>query len=249
MRHFAKLPGEALTALLMLAALAGAAVAGPLEDGIAAYQHDDYATALRLLRPLAEQGTAEAQVPLGFMYHDGEGVPKDYVQAAGWFRKAAEQGDIAAQAALGDMYLEGEGVPKDDAQAARWLQKPAEQGLPAAQSALAGLDDKAKKYADALKWYRLAAAQGDAEAQNNLGNMYETGRGVTQSYADPAKWYRLAANQGLAGAQYNLGIMYDNGTGGRRTTPRRPSGFSSPPTRVTQRLRTISGLYSPVAGA
>jgi len=70
-----------------------------------------------------------------------------------------------------------------------------------------------KDYAEAVKWYRLAAAQGDADAQYNLGVMYDNGQGVVQDYAEAVKWYRLAAAQGDADAQYNLGVMYDNGQG------------------------------------
>ncbi len=51
--------------------------AGPLEDATAAYQHGDYATALRLSRPLAEQGHARAQITLGTMYAEGKGT-QDY---------------------------------------------------------------------------------------------------------------------------------------------------------------------------
>ena len=64
-------------------------------------------------------------------------------------------------------------------------------------------------YAEAVKWYRKAADQGDAAAQFNLGVMYATGQGVPQDYAEAVKWYRKAAEQGHAGAQYNLGVMYD----------------------------------------
>jgi TPR repeat protein len=113
MRAVAKLYYAVLTIVLMLAAIPGAVFAGPLEDGSAAYQQGDYATALRLLRPQAEQGVAAAQVVLGFMYHDGEGVTQDDAQAAQWMRKAAEQGNAAAEASLGGLYLAGEGVPKN----------------------------------------------------------------------------------------------------------------------------------------
>ena len=65
--------------------------------------------------------------------------------------------------------------------------------------------------AEAVKWYRLAADQGDAKAQYNLGNMYRKGQGVPQDYAEAVKWYRLAAEQGAAYAQYNLGFMYEKG--------------------------------------
>ena len=68
-------------------------------------------------------------------------------------------------------------------------------------------------YAEATKWYKLAAAQGNARAQSNLGVMYESGKGVVQDYAEAAKWYKLAAAQGFALAQSNLGSMYGNGRG------------------------------------
>jgi TPR repeat protein len=53
-------------------------------------------------------------------------------------------------------------------------------------------------YAEALKWYRMAAAQGLADAQFNLGAMYAEGQGVPQDDAEALKWYRLAAAQGDA---------------------------------------------------
>ena len=70
-----------LLALVLAASLASAAVAGPFEDGYAAYDKGDYATAMRLWRPLADQGNAEAQYSLGLMYDNGQGVPQDYAQA------------------------------------------------------------------------------------------------------------------------------------------------------------------------
>ena len=47
------------------------------EDGMAAYQRGDYATALKFLRPLAEQGNPKAQHSLGYIYAGVEGVPED----------------------------------------------------------------------------------------------------------------------------------------------------------------------------
>ena len=68
-------------------------------------------------------------------------------------------------------------------------------------------------YAAAARWYRAAAEQGDAQAQNNLGVMYEQGNGVAQDHAEAARLFRLAAEQGNAQAQLSLGIMYGNGKG------------------------------------
>ena len=64
-----------------------------------------------------------------------------------------------------------------------------------------------------MKWYRLAADQGNASAQFNLGVMYAKGEGVPQDYAEAVKWFRLAADQGDAMAQFNLGVMYAKGQG------------------------------------
>ena len=57
------------------------------------------------------------------------------------------------------------------------------------------------------------AEGGDAEAQNNLGAMYATGKGVAQDDQEAAKWFRMSAEQGEAKGQSNLGLMYANGRG------------------------------------
>ena len=67
--------------------------------------------------------------------------------------------------------------------------------------------------AQAAYWYRKAAEQGDAVAQNNLGGLYAHGQGVPQDYAQAAVWYRKAAEQGYAVAQYALGVFYSHGQG------------------------------------
>ena len=54
-----------------------------------------------------------------------------------------------------------------------------------------------------MKWYRQAAEQGDAGAQNNLAFMYGTGRGVAQDYVQAHMWFNLAAAQGVAKAAQN----------------------------------------------
>ncbi|HJL65723.1 MAG TPA: tetratricopeptide repeat protein, partial [Arenicellales bacterium] len=64
-------------------------------------------------------------------------------------------------------------------------------------------------FATALGEFRPLAEQGDADAQYNLGVMYEKGRGVPQDDKIALKWFTLAAEQGFARAQHNLGVMYD----------------------------------------
>ena len=70
-----------------------------------------------------------------------------------------------------------------------------------------------RDYDTALKEWRPLAEQGDADAQFNLGVMYDMGLGVSQDYQEAVRWYRRAAEQGNAGAQNNLGFMYGNAQG------------------------------------
>jgi TPR repeat protein len=76
------------------------AIAGPWEDGMASYNRGDYAPAIRLFRPLAEQGNAKAQSVLGVMYRRGQGVARSSVRAFLWFSRAAARGDAHATAEL-----------------------------------------------------------------------------------------------------------------------------------------------------
>ncbi len=98
----------------------------------------------------------------------------------------------------------------------------AEQGNALAQGALAtcyGLgncEGVPQDYAKARAWYEKAAAQGVAEAQHNLGILYDNGWGVRQDYARARAWYEKAAAQGVAEAQYNLGVLYVFGRGVRQ---------------------------------
>ena len=91
-----------LIAAAQILGIAGAVV-GPWEDGMAAYNRGDYVPAIRLFRPLAEQGNAKAQSVLGVMYHRGQGVARNSVRAFIWFSRAAARGDARAKAELRDV--------------------------------------------------------------------------------------------------------------------------------------------------
>ena len=101
--------------------IAQGAYAGPYQDALAAYGRGDYATALSLLRPLADQGDAAAQFNLGVSYDDGQGVVQDHKEAVKWYRLAADQGDAQAQNNLGLMYDNGQGVVQDYVRAHMWF--------------------------------------------------------------------------------------------------------------------------------
>ncbi len=68
-------------------------------------------------------------------------------------------------------------------------------------------------YATAIQIFQQLANQGNASAQNALGNMYHDGKGVPQDYAVAVGWYQNAADQGDAEAQYSLGLLYEKGRG------------------------------------
>ena len=76
----------------------------------------------------AEQGNANAQYALGWMYENGEGVVKDLAMAFRWYKRAAERNHPAAQTNLGWMYENGKGVVKDDVQSVFWYRQAAELG-------------------------------------------------------------------------------------------------------------------------
>ena len=87
-----------LVGVVIAVLLPGNPIAGALEDCAAAFDRHDYAAALQLCRPLAEQGDVRAQTSLGGMYYNGQGVQRDYAEATKWVRKAAERGYAPAQA-------------------------------------------------------------------------------------------------------------------------------------------------------
>jgi len=113
----------------------------------------------------AEQGFAEAQHNLAYMYKNGEGVLQDYQTAAKWYTLAAEQGDPNAQYNLALMYDIGEGVLQDYQTAVKWYTLAAEQGIAQAQNNLGVLyaqgNGVLQDYTYAHMWFNIAAANGN----------------------------------------------------------------------------------------
>jgi len=161
----------AVAALILAVAFARSVAAGPLEDALDAAERSDYATAIRLWRPLADKGEVDAQYNLGVVYDKGQGVTRDYAVAVSWFRKAADQGFAAAQLSLGVMYENGLGVPQDFTTAVSWYRRAADQGNTAAQLNLGVMYDSGwgvtQNHVIAHMWFSLAAATGDSDAARN----------------------------------------------------------------------------------
>jgi uncharacterized protein len=197
----------------------------------------------RTLR-LAEQGDAEAQCYLGYMYRIGFGVDQGLCDAFKWYRRAAEQGNGDAECNLGIMYRNGIGVEQSYWEAVTWYRRAAQKGVTVAETELATMYGIAEIVtelaelgdadaqcvlgetyrtaasgeddAEAIKWLRMSAEQNNARAQNLLGVMYQTGHGIEQNFVEAAVWYRKAAENGNAAAQANLAEMYRSGAGVNR---------------------------------
>ena len=167
-----------LATLVVSICLTAPVLAGPYEDGYAAFMVNTLPTPIQFWRPLAEQGNAQAQIKLGGMYLAGLGVQQDDAMAIAWFRKAAEQGSAEAQSHLGGMYERGKGVPQNYAESLKWYRKAAEQGHDGAQHSLGVMyiygNGVPQDYVEAHKWLNLAAAQGNeyaAKARDTLPQM------------------------------------------------------------------------------
>lgn len=175
--------GLAVVACVVLG-MSGAARADWRDDAGAAYARGDYQTVINILKPRAEQGLAQAQLHLGFMYYEGDGVVQDYTTAAKWYTKAAEQGLAAAQNNLGFMYYNGDVVAQDYKAAVKWFTLAAEQGEAIGQSMLGFMyghsQGVAQDYVKAHMWYNIAAIDGSekkaAQNRNAIAKLMTAGQ-------------------------------------------------------------------------
>lgn len=122
--------------------------------------------------------------------------------------------------ALADNYVSGlKAFRRGDLPAAVEIWRPlAEKGHAKAQAYLGwiyleGGEGVPQDLAEALKWSRLSADQGDGEGQHVLGLMYREGQGVQRDPLEAMRWFRLAAEQGYFVSQGVLGLMYATGEG------------------------------------
>src|ERR1035437_2714703 len=109
-----------------------------VEDKILlAYTNRDYPLAFKLALPAARAGSFLAQIILGYMHGDGNGVPESISESVYWLllaagpshaKSTAEEGDPHDQYAAGLMYQGGWIFPKDDARALTYYRRAAEQG-------------------------------------------------------------------------------------------------------------------------
>ena len=143
-------------------------IADAVKDGISHFDNGKFKESYQALAPLAAKGDAKAQVYIGVMYYNGQGVKESNKEAFNWFQKAAKQGNAQGQYELAQMYIFGFGVPSNETE-----------------------PDK-----KAIDLYTKAANQGHADAQYELGVLYITGKGVESSEEKGMAWIKKAAKQG-----------------------------------------------------
>lgn len=120
---------------------------------------------------LAGLASIYAQLLVGNLYSEGDGVRQDLALAESWWREAANSGHPAAQFYLGQLYTTGRGVSQDDSAAVEWYRKAADKGFAAAQLNLGLMYHLGRgipqDYVRAHMWYNLAGAQGLEIARTN----------------------------------------------------------------------------------
>ena len=103
-------------------------------DGLIAFENQDFRLAAKEWKPLAEKGDAKSQTNLGILYFNGKGVLKDYKKAVNLLERAANQGEAEAQFILGKIYIEGDGVPKSLKTAKIWVEMAFENDFDGAEA-------------------------------------------------------------------------------------------------------------------
>lgn len=164
---------------------------------------------LAVLTSRAQSGAAEAQYQLALVYGAGRIVPHDEVGSQRLMMKSAEQGYLPAKTMIGCTYLNNHTI------------------------------GPVPKYADAERWLREAATQGDAEAQMWLGIGYDREYFGHIDYQESLKWMRKSAAQGLPDAQFALAQMHEDGHG----VPKSDEDAANWYRRAADHFSDISGVF------
>lgn len=177
-----------LLAIALTLSLTIPAFAQSFEDGQAAAQQGDPASAIAIWTPLAEAGNPDAQYWLAESYWGGWwGVPENPERRAYWHMRAAAQGHAPSFVQLGRMYDSGHHFAQDDAAAAEWYARAAEAGNADGQYALAHLYQEGRGVAQDLErahaLWETATLQGHEAARLELCE--RSGRFCRTCVADP----------------------------------------------------------------
>jgi len=181
-------------------------------------QKKKLAEGVQWLKQAARQYHPEALFELASYYELGLVVSQDYAKAVEYYERAIMLGFFDARFNLALLMIKPEAGLNDLDRARVLMQEVAEAGDAEAQYSLSLLfkDEMGAVIADlnqSTHWLRLAAKEGYADAQFNLGLQYLNGDGVKRNNTLAFQWFSRSAKQGVAGAQFNLALMYEKGEG------------------------------------
>ena len=157
-----------------------------------------------------------AQISLGFLYYNGQGVEQDMEKGKELFQSAVDQGVVEGYYGLAKVAENAGDIETALEHYNKVVQEGAEQFyIVSAMSDIGYVYDNGfgveQDGTKAVEWYTKAADLGHSEAMYCLGYEYYIGFGVEQDGTKAVEWYTKAADLGHSGAMYNLGNMYDNG--------------------------------------
>lgn len=193
---------------------------GVVDEAYGAFQRGYYLTAFQKALPRAQLGDPAAQTLIAELLSQGLGVRQDQKNAAFWYGKAAEGGSPTAMFKYALEQMEGRDVPRDRKSADQWMKKAADAGEPSAQfnwaQSLTADNAGVKGLELALPYYEKSAAQGIADAQYAVSQLYMSLESVSpEKKAQARLWLARAANAGFDTAQLDMGVWLVNGVGGK----------------------------------
>ena len=178
-----------------------------------------WAAAVVLLQRAIDWGDLPSRALMSWLLIPGkEGVAQDEERAFELAEEGARLGCHHCQGMLADCYMSGWGCELDEARSLELARESSSRGSKYGQVTLGwlhhyGLGGLAVDYAQAVAFYRLAAAQGLDEAQYKLGKMHRYGNGVAQDDVEALRWCQLAAAQGHYNAWVMVGDCHEYGCG------------------------------------
>lgn len=176
-------------------------------------REDTFRKVFQQVTQLAQCGDVFAQYELGCMYSVGYGIKADTQKALHWWTKSAQAGVVSAMNRLGKAYFDGFDGEEDYTSAKKWFQEASDCGNDKATTNLGIIAVEENDFVGAVNYFRKAAENGYADAQNRLGVRYSNGEGVEQDDALAFQWFMKAAEQGHKKAQSNVGNGYHYGNG------------------------------------
>ncbi|XP_015205294.2 death ligand signal enhancer isoform X1 [Lepisosteus oculatus] len=187
--------------------------------GLENAKRGDYCTAFSCFLAAAKHNYSKAHFNVAVCYEKGRGVAKDMEKAAVYYRQAAAAGHSQAQFRYAKYLLHSKEQqdPQDSSRAIAMLEKAAASGVREAQAYLGVLfsQEPQRNGKKAVHYLQMAAKNGDAQSQFNLGQCYEMGFGVQRCYMTALDHYQQAAAAGSEQACCMLRALWGQGERGR----------------------------------